>query len=452
MNRKELNYAFEAMDDDLINNYFKIGAEYKLKRKKKLKWAAAIAACLAVAIMIPLLIYNIGAPHTDIGNVGNNGTIDSQLPPNTKMVPVELFSNGQNLYFTNAFNGQQLIKYDGNDTVLEQVIGKPNDKRVVSGNMLFYTNDEGAFAKDLQSGRLTQLLSFGNEMPYPVTAIDGYDPERGAIAIDKTDIEEKCSDFILVGRKVFFLHNAQKGLSVDWRWLGEEYWSSIYSFDLDSGARETVKHLHFVDGYEYFEYITEDPDVTVKHTDNSHIESIESIYEYSGALYYFNFFGGISKLHKYDMATAEDTCIYSSETGAYSINWGNGKVYFSESTGEESTDDERIMIHVTLDLNDVNSIIKTRVKEKNMWVECDADNNLFYSLYERKIISFEWNDPENFTVLHELSDNIDGSIIYDIKVVDDKLYFSYQDSGYKYCIVEVYEGKEKIIVENGKAC
>ncbi len=450
MNKNELNGAFAGIDDDLISNYFKIGAEYKHKRKKRIKWYTAIAACLAVAIMVPLLISIIGVSRTDIENVGNSGTIDSHLPQNAEMVPVKLFTDGQSLYFTNAFNGQQLIKYDGDDTVLEQVIGKTDDKRVIFGNMLFYTNAEGAFAKDIQSGELIQLLAFGNEMPYPVTAIAGYDPSDSneAIVIDKEDIEEDCSGFILVGRKVFFLHNAQKSLGVDRRWLGEEYWSTIYSFDFDSGARVTIKHLHFVDGYEYFEYITEDPDVTVRHTGNSHIESI---YEYNGVLYYFNFFGGISELRRYDIATAEDTCIYSSERGAYSINWGNGKVYFSESTGEEDTGDERIMIYVTLDLNDVNNIIKKKVKEKNMWVEFDADNDLFYSLYEHKIISFEWNDAENYTVLHEISDEINGPI-YDIEVTDNKLYFSYQAGVDKYCIVEVSEGKERIIVENGKAC
>ncbi len=442
MNRNELNYAFTCIDDGLINNYFKIGTEYRPKRNKRIRWCVAIAACLAVVVMVPLLMNIIAVPNTNVGNSENNGIIDTHLPQNAEMVSVELFSDGQNLYFTNAFNGQQLIKYNGKDTVLEHVIGKPSDNRVFSGNMLFYTTDEGAFAKDCQSGKITKLLTFGNKMPYPITAIDGYDPERGAIAVDKTAIEEDCSAFILVERKVFFIHNAHKSIGIDGRYLAEEYWSTIYSIDLDTMERETIKSQHGVDALIRLVYVTEDTNLGIVFPNAL---DTESLYEYGGSVFYFSNFG---QIRKYDTATNEDACVYASENAFYDVYWGDGKAYFAEST-----DQENIKTHVTLDLNDADNIIKREIKQEYTLslLEYDPKNDLFYSLHKGSIISFKWNDAESFNVLHELSDDINGSI-YDIKVVSDKLYFSYSNGSDKYFIVEVCDGKERIIVENGKAC
>ncbi len=443
MNKTILNDALSGIDDDLLNNYFKIGAEYKTKRQKRLKWASAIAACLLVAVIVPCVvsITGVNKPHTDIENTGSDDIIDSQIADNMEMKPVNLFSDGQNLYFTNAFNEKQLIKYDGYDTILAQVEGRPADNRVFTDNMLFYTNSEGAFVKDLQSGKLTQLMSFGYEMPYQVTAINGYDPEQGAIPVDKSETKEECLSFTVIGKKVFFIHNARKSLGINYRFLGEEYWSTVYSFDMDSKEMTTVISIHSVDSLGY-EYITEDPDCIDNLAGGMYIKSLCA---YDEALFYFL---SNSEINKYDPKTQADACIYSSTNSIYDVYWGDGKVYFSEST-----DQEGVVIHVILSLDATATVTKVETTQNYIlgFLKYDAQKDLFYSLCDGAIISFPWSDAENYSVIHEISDNVKG-VVNDVIFINDKLYFSYSTDGKLYYIVEVDDGEETIIIENGKPC
>ncbi len=436
--------AVGYIDDGYLNGYFE--TKYDLIRKNKIrkrviKWSSAVACCLLVAILLPVL----------------NSLPANELKGSGLYVEAPLISNGEQLFFIDNKYKNGLYGYDNEKSSLQNIVNTEVESCEFVGNTLFYYNSDGLFMRNIESADEQLILEFGKETRFAVKTVD-----------DKTvldaDVFEKCSDFIVDGEIVFFLYRATKTICIENNSrVGTEILTDIYSFNISTAVLSSMKSEHMVSINQSNHKFTTDDSVQFTLSDISAQPEdylanqvyIIDLYKYGDDLFYCAESG---KIYRLNANTKETALLYNSESyrgfSSARLAWNNGVGYFVEDLDE---------LYLTkISLADGN-ILRKKLSVNNGWKSyCfDETSNSYYSVIDTQIVRIECDDPQNrtvvgdmFEIFYDIGQDIYGMDIEDIAIVDNKVFLLYTDPLHRtddYCIVKLQNGNAKIIVKNGKA-
>lgn len=427
---------------DLTNAINNVKSEYILdsapkhssNKKAKISRILSAAACLAVVLVFPILVF-----------------LNHLLQKSNAYSGVKLYSDSTILYFLDTGSDGFLYAYDTKGKEKQVAINESVNNCFFFEDYLLFTNDTGLYMQKKGSMQKKLMLQFNTLYYDKVKMINGQ-------KLLESEVKAGCYDFCEMNGKLYFIYRAARNLCVDAHTIwGEEGWDGVYSIDKQTFEITEIKKKHFVTGYSSSMTLVPDNSNVIVSRDDS---GAYGLHTFNNRLFYYT----LNEIHALNN-DGTDTVIYHASGKIYDLYWGEDIVYFIDydpiiEYDPESAEANQDIYYKAYSLKEQKIISQKAAsveacEEYFMNSGCkifDSASKMFYFQYENKIITFSWDDPLNYLVYYEFENDMSNCQI-NIIFIDGVMYCSFYDAAAgrncDYHIASVEGNQIKTIIKNG---